>query len=417
MIGGVMLLLGCSPASTGGTPNAPVASAPDQPKTQKVLTIALQADREPPSPAMFGSPGGGTGTGSGSSSLEPFYVFHSTLTTYDPSGTAIPVMAQKIPSLQDGDWKLPPEGGMEVTWKLKPGILWHDGTPLTTADLILGYQLNTDPELSSIPGELANITNLKALDDQTLVVTWKTVSIAGGVSGYDGIAAAPKHIFGDMYAAGDKTALQNSPYWSTQFVGLGPYRLTQWSRGSFIEGTAFDQYFGGRPKIDRVVLKFLGDVNAIVANMLSGDVDMIPLGAQLDAQPLSVVRDAWIPTNGGTTGAVAKGVRSLYLQFKDPSAPWAQDLRVRQAMLHALDRDSIVDNLEADLTQRADFFAPIGDPVLNQATSQALPQYKFDLTRVAQLMGEAGWTKGADGTFRNAAGQPFSIAVATSNEG
>ncbi len=305
---------------------------------------------------------------------------------------------------------------MEVTWKLKPGIVWHDDMPLTTDDLIFGFQLNTDPQLpTAVPGELANVSSIKAVDDQTLIVTWKTLTIAGGISGYDGIPAAPRHIFGELYASGDKTAFQNSPYWSTQWVGLGPYRLTQWERGSFIEGTAFDRYIGGRPKIDRVVFKLLGDANAIVANLLSGDIDIIPLGAQLDVPPLTPVRQTWANTNGGTTGAVAKGVRTLYLQLKDPTVPW-QDLRVRQAMLHAIDRDDIVENLEAGLTQRADFFVPIGDPVLGLATSRGLPQFKYDPSRAAQLMSEAGWTKGTDGVFRNAAGA-FKIAVATSNEG
>src|SRR5205814_703597 len=139
----------------------------------------------------------------------------------------------------------------------------------------------------------------------TLVATWKTASVAGGVSGYDGIPAAPRHLLGDLYATGDKTAFTNSPYWSTEWIGLGPYRLTQWERGSYMEGTAFDQYVGGRPKIDRLVMKFLGDANAIVANILSGDIDIIPLGANLDVPHLASVREMWLSTHEGTTGTVA----------------------------------------------------------------------------------------------------------------
>ncbi len=404
---GALLLLSCAPAPSRGTP----ASSPGATSQPKVLRIGLQADREPASPAMFGS------SGSGSSALEGYFVFHAGLTVYDPSGAPIPQLAQKVPSLQDGDWKLRPEGGMEVTWVLKPGLTWHDGVALTTADFVFGFQLNTDPDLLAIPGELANIASVLAVDERTLVVTWRTTTIAGGVSGYDGIPAAPRHIFGELYASGDKTALQNSPYWSTQWVGLGPYRLTQWSRGVFMEGTAFDQFVGGRPRIDRVLLMFLGDANAMVAHILSGDIDIIPLGAQLDVPPLATVRQTWAASNGGTTGAVAKGVRTLYLQLRDPSAPWAQDVRVRQAMLHALDRDDIVENLEAGLTQRADFFVPIGDPVLSLAASRGLPTFPYDPNRAAQLMSEAGWSRGADGVFRGGTGTPFSISIATSNEG
>ncbi|HZT07955.1 MAG TPA: peptide ABC transporter substrate-binding protein [Chloroflexota bacterium] len=407
------LLLGCA-APAGQRPSEASASstAVAAPAHPTIVNVGLQADREPASPAFFGA------SGSGSSPLEVFYAFHASLTAYDPAGAVMPVLAQKVPSLQDGDWRVLPEGGMEVTWKLKPGLVWHDGTPLTADDFILGYQLNTDPELaSSIPGALDSVSSVRGIDSQTLVVTWKSITVAAGVSGYDGIPAVPTHIFAEQYAAGDKTALSNSPYWSTQFVGLGPYKLTEWSRGSFIEGQAFDRYVGGRPKIDRIVLKFLGDANALVASVLAGDIDIIPLGAQVDVQPVSVVRDAWAPTSGGTTGAVAKGVRMIYLNFRDATLPWVEDVRVRQAMLHALDRDTIVETLEGGLTQRADFIAPLGDPVLEMAANAGLPLYPFDLNRATELMAQAGWTKGPDGVFHNGLGQPFSAAAATSSEG
>src|SRR4051794_34315968 len=129
----VMVLAACAPGSSPGAAGSSSSSAPSQPKT---VIIGLQADREPASPALFGA------SGSGSSALEPYFAFHSALTVYDPSGTPTALMAQKVPSIQDGDWKVLPDGGMEVTWKLKPGIVWHDGVPLTTDDLLFGYQLN-----------------------------------------------------------------------------------------------------------------------------------------------------------------------------------------------------------------------------------------------------------------------------------
>ena len=69
-------------------------------------------------------------------------------------------------------------------------------------------------------------------------------------NGIAGIPVLAKHVFGDLWASGDRTAFANTPLWNEQWVGLGPYRLTRWERSSFIEGTAFDQYFAGRPKID-----------------------------------------------------------------------------------------------------------------------------------------------------------------------
>ncbi|HEY3117154.1 MAG TPA: peptide ABC transporter substrate-binding protein [Chloroflexota bacterium] len=411
-IAGALLLLSCAP----GNGRALSTPSEEQP-APKTLRIGMLVDREQASPAMFGRSGSGSDSGSGSPSLEFFYTFHANLTVFDPSGAVVPQIAQKVPSLQDGDWKLLPAGGMEVTWKLRPGAQWHDATPLTADDFVFGYELLTDPALPISPGELANVSSVQATDPQTLVISWRNQNVAGGINGFDGIPAAPRHIFGELHAAGDPQAFMNSAYWNTQFIGLGPYRLGTWEHASYLEGIAFDGYFGGRPRIDRVVLQFLGNVNALIASLLSGDIDIIPLGATLDVQPMIAVRDQWAASGAGTTLAVAKGVRSIYLQFRDPTLPFASDVRVRQAMLHALDRDSIVATLEAGLTQRADFFVPTGDPVLELAERRALPLFPFDPTRALQLLNEAGWSRGSDGVLRNGAGKTLQISVATSAEG
>src|SRR5262249_53165031 len=90
---------------------------------------------------------------------------------------------------------------------------------------------------------------------------------------------------------------------------------------------------------------------------------------------------------------------------------------VRAAMLHGIDRDTIVETLEVGLTQRADFIAPVGDPVLGMATSERLPLYPFNVSQAEQLMSQAGWTKGPNSFLRNGSGQQFSAAAAVSNEG
>lgn len=403
-----LLALSCGPAPSARDGGG-VSGGQTAPKT---LRMAMQAQNEPSSPAMYG------GSGSGSASLEHFFVFHGNLTTYDVSGEVIARMAQKVPTIQDGDWKILPNGGMEVTWKLRPNIFWHDGTPLTTDDFVFGFPVAIDPDLTSVPGELQNVSEVRALDPHTLVVTWKAQSVFGNINGYDGIPAIPRHIFRDLYLGGDKVAFENSPHWSTEWIGLGPYRLTRWERGSFIEATAFDQYFLGRPKIDRVVIRYIGDVNALVANVLSGDVDVIPLGAQLDIPQMVAVRQAWDAQGiGGLTMAIPKGVRTIYLQLKDPSVPWAQDLRIRQALQYALDRDTFIETLLFGLTKRADFFVTLDDPVHRLAEQRGLPRYPFDLARAERLLTEAGYTRGGDRVFRNSAGQAIPIDVTASGQG
>jgi peptide/nickel transport system substrate-binding protein len=379
----------------------------------------MQSQNEPPggmpgpvSPAPYG------GSGSGSPALEHFLMFHGGLTKFDPSGQNIPNAAQKIPSLQDGDWVLLPNGGMEVTWKIRPDVLWHDGRQLVAEDFVLGFQVARDPNLAvETRGELPNVSEIRVIDPQTFVAVWKTQSVLGNISANDGIPALPNHIFADIYNAGDRNIFESSPYWGERWVGIGPYRLTEWALGSYMEGQAFDQYFLGRPKIDRVIIKYIGDVNAVIANVLAGEVDVVPLGAQLDVPQMVTVRQAWASSDGGTTMPIPKGVRTVYLQFRDPSAPWVQDVRIRQALLHAMDRTEIVDALVYGLTDVAQYFAGPEEPWYRLAEQRGVPRYPFDLARAERLMADAGYPRGGDRMFRNSAGQQLAIDVTASNQG
>src|SRR5207249_90578 len=232
------------------------------------------------------------------------------------------------------------------------------------------------------------------------------------VNGNEGVPVLPRHIFRDLYGSGgDRAPMENSPFWTTQWVGLGPYRLDQWVQGSFIEASAFDQYVLGRPKIDRLTIRYIGDVNALVANILAGEVDLIPAGAQLDINQMVAIRQNWDATGGGSTLLNTKSTRTLYLQFRDPTLPWAQDLRVRQALLYGLNRDEIVESLLFGLVPRADYYVPPDEPLHQLAEQRGFPKYPYDLARAERLLADAGWTRGPDRVFRNAAGQPFTIDV------
>jgi peptide/nickel transport system substrate-binding protein len=405
-----VLLLGCAgPAPSGRTAQQGQGTTT---RAVKTLRIGMQASNEQPSPAAYGR------TGSGSAGQEHFFIFHANLTALDADGELVPRIAEKIPTIADGDWIVRPDGGMEVTWKLRPNVYWHDGAPLTADDFVFGSQVISDPELPVEQiGQSPNIADVRAADPHTLIISWKSRSSFGNVNGNDGVPALPRHLLESHYLSGDKVGFDNSPLWREQWVGLGPFRLTQWDRGSSMEAQAFDQYFLGRPQIDRLIIRYVGDVNALVANVLAGEIDIIPAGAQLDIGQMVVLRQAWESGGAGMTMFNPKSVRTLYLQFRDPAAPWAQDRRVRQALLHALDRDQIVETLLYGLTQRADYYVPPGDPAYRLAEERGVPRYPFDLNRVERLMNEAGWSRAGDQLFRNAAGQPVHIDVTVDGQG
>jgi len=404
----VVALAGCAPASApsrsdGGTA-AQTTSAP------KTLRLGLHASREP-TDGIIQFAGGGSGA------AEHYLTFHAGLTVYDSVGNPQPRLAQKIPTVDDGDWQVFPDGQMEVTWKLRPEARWHDGAPLTADDYLLTFQVLQDPAMPiRRPAASASITEARAPDPHTLVVSWKQPYMLANFAGPDDLPALPRHILRALYARGDAQAFANSLWWTREFVGLGPYRVGNWELGSQIEALAFDQYLLGRPKIDRVIIRYIGDVNALVANLLAGDLDMSPTGASLDPPQLVTVKNAWEPNGLGTTVAVPRGVRNLHLQRRDPNAPWARDVRVRQALVHMIDRQSMVEVINSGIGGPADTYLTREDPVYGLLNQRGLVTYPYDLARAERLLADAGLTRGADGKYL-ASGQRFSMDVAATGRG
>src|SRR5262249_2112998 len=138
LLSAATLLLACNPAAQ--SPNQ--SAEPSKPAAPKILNIAVE--EQPTSVVLYGRPGEG---GSTSATWERWFIFHGGLTLSDDAGNPVPSAAAKVPSLQDGDWKVNPDGTMEVTWKIRPDVYWHDGTPLTADDFALGFEVIRDPKL------------------------------------------------------------------------------------------------------------------------------------------------------------------------------------------------------------------------------------------------------------------------------
>jgi peptide/nickel transport system substrate-binding protein len=360
--------------------------------------------------------GYGSGAG-GFDALEHFLVFHASLTVYNLSGELEPRLVEKMPRLEDDDWKVLPDGRMEVRWRLRKDAEWHDGVPLTAEDFVFGFQARMDPDLPNSPSSFTRfISGLRAPDPHTVAVDWSQPWYQAGGSGPSDLTALPRHLIADIYQSGDKQAFMNNPYWTTEFVGLGPFKLARWQLGSFVEGVAFDHYVLGRPRIERVILTYGGDVNTIVAGVLAGDLDVVPKGARFDAGQLTVVRDGWGP-DGGLAILDPTNARTVHLQLRDPAAPWARDVRVRQALAHASDRQGMSDALQYGLAEPAHTFVRPDDPTYRILRERGYARYSFDPTRARQLLAAAGWVASPDGILREPGGQALALDLSATGQG
>ena len=163
-LGSVMLLAACAPQSAPTIARGGDTAGAPPPSTPKVLRLGTL--REPSTGiALF--------AGSGTMAAQHAWMFHDGLAALDDKGNLQPRIAAKIPTLADGDWKVDPDGSMDVTWTLRPNVAWHDGVPVTADDFVFGIEVAKDPAVA-LPrtGQVQLIKGITAPDPQTVVVSW-----------------------------------------------------------------------------------------------------------------------------------------------------------------------------------------------------------------------------------------------------
>lgn len=403
-----VVLAGCAPGSSGPSISGRTSDQQPASRTPKTLTIATPA--EPGNialPTMGDVPTGSAG------GLDLKLALHHRLATYDERGNLLPMLARELPSRERGTWLVRSDGTMQTTYPLRPNMSWHDGAPLTARDFAFAWTVTNDPDipLSGRTGSL--VGRIEMPDDHTLVLEWTNTYPFANALVDDTMAPLPVHLLEATYRQ-DKERFQQMRYWTREFIGTGPFRLAEWEPGSHITAQAYDGFYGGRAKVDTIVFRFITDEATAVANLLSGAVDGA-LARTVDFSSAVLVRDTWRSAGkhplfiGQTTHW-----RLLEAQLRPEMARPAEiiDVRVRRALLHATDRQGLVDALFAGTAPPSDSFIP-PDDAKHEWVKDATVTYPYNPRRAQELFTEVGWRRGAGGTFTRAGGEPASIAIWT----
>ena len=164
-----------------------------------------------------------------------------------------PYLAEDLPRLGTDSWRVFPDGRMETVYRLRPGLVWHDGAPLTTADFVFTPRVITDPgsKVFAKVDKPSQLEEMVAVDAHTLIFRWKGPDRQAGEQLYQPL---PKHILAAEFERGDPDAFANHSYWRGDYVHLGAYRVQRWEPDAFIEATAFGSHALGAPRIERVKL-------------------------------------------------------------------------------------------------------------------------------------------------------------------
>lgn len=278
------------------------------------------------------------------------------LTRFGPDGSVTPGLAES--------WEIS-EDGTVYTFSLREGVTFHDGTAFTAEDVVFTLDRARAEDSTNAQAALfANIVSVEALDDTTVQVT---------LDGPDG-AFLFDMAWGDAVIVAPESADTNA----TNPVGTGPFMFSEWVQGDRVELVRFDAYWGEPVALEAATFRFISDPNAAFAAMMAGDVDAFPVYpspetlAQFEADPRFNV------IVGSTEGETILSTNN--------QADHLSDVRVRQAIAHAINRQDIIDGAMFGYgTPIGTHFAPHHPDYVDLTDMSA-----HDPDRARELLAEAG---------------------------
>ena len=332
------------------------------------------------------------------------------VTMFTPDWQNVCSMCTEVPSLDNGrvTKETQPDGkpGLAVRWTLRPDVFWGDGVKVTTKDIAYTAKVGGDTG-SGFPDARVwgRVRAIDIVDDQTAVLHLDEVTPLYNRMG----KLLSEHSDGPTYygakKAGDylsATVYNRAP--TTPGLWNGPYLIASYDGASQIVLEPNPYWTGKTPAIKRIVARSIADTAALQANLLSGDIDLAPgdaIGLQLD-QVLAMERDHPAQFQYVYNDALAFWNIDFDLDNK-----FLADVRVRRAILMAIDRKTMSDKLAGGRFVLAATWVPPKEPMF----APGLPIVGYDPARAKALLAEAGYTPGPDGILRNAAGERLSIEL------
>jgi peptide/nickel transport system substrate-binding protein len=290
-------------------------------------------------------------------------------------------------------WQISPDG-KAVTFKLRGEALWSDGQPVTADDVLFTYELATNPKVGYTGRDrFAEIDTVKVRDPYTIRFKFKKAYPDALLDLQ--IPILPKHILASV----PPEQLRQSAF-NRQPVGNGPFVLKEWRANDRVVFEANARYYGGRPKLDRVVFRIVPDETVLLSSLRTGEIDLLPYIApnQLSAiehQPeLRLMR---YPDRGYS-----------FLAF-NLKRPVFADRRVRQAITKALQRQNLVEVLLNGQGR----LVPGPIPPYFWAYDESLPTDIFNPEEADDLLKLAGWVDRDGDGVRARNGQALEFTMKT----
>ena len=323
-------------------------------------------------------------------------LFYEPLAAWDREGNLRPKLAAAIPSREDGTLAA---DGRSVVWKIKQGVRWHDGQPLTADDVVFTWAYASDPATATVSSGSYKDVTVEKIDAFSVVVKFKqpTPFWADTFVGWAG-AILPRHLFGDYIGAKSREAPTN-----LKPVGTGPYKFKDFKPGDLVTGEInMDYHEPNRPHFDAIEMKGGGDaVSAARAVLQTGEYHF--------AWNLQVEDEILLRLEKGGKGRVSithgGGIEHMQLNNTDPwtevdgersslktKHPTLSDPAVRQALALLIDKDSIEKHIYGRTGIATANYINNPERFRSKTTT-----FEFNVDKANALLDKAGWVRGADG--------------------
>ena len=390
-------------ATTAGTTSAPASTATAPP--------SVAAAAATPAPATGKRGGGGTlqilsweapkilnaQLSLAYKDVKSIRIYAEPLADFNAKTELVPILAAEIPSTGNGGVAA---DGTSVTWKLRQGVKWHDGQPFTANDVKFTYQFVSEPKTGATTlGFYQDVQSVDVIDDYTVKVTFKHAT-AGWFNPFVGTSGQilPAHVLQDW--VGDKA--HNAPF-NLMPIGTGPYKVTAFTPGDTVQFAINNDYWdAGKPYFDRVVVKGGGDtVSAARAVLQTGEADY---AWELSVEP-GVLQSMLAAGKGNAIIWTGGGAAKLVINHSDPQTemdgqkssyqvphPHFKELKVRQALAFAIQRDVIASTLYGSTGVATGYTLDNNPSYMPKDIT-----WEFNLDKANQLLDEVGAKPGPDG--------------------
>ena len=276
--------------------------------------------------------------------------------------------------------------GKKYTFKLRQGVKFHNGEELKASDVKYTFDYYRDEKnAATIQSNFTGVGSIDTPDDYTVVVNMDTVNAASLIN-WASLPIVPAKYHAEV---GDAK-------YSTAPIGTGPFKVKEWKASEYTELEANADYFRGAPAVDLIRMEVVPEDAVRKAALDTGDADS-------SAWPLLVEDSLALEKEPNFKVYRTPGDSIKHFPINNEK-PYFADKRCRQALMYALDRQRIID----DLWNGAAQVAHSNIPPNSQYYNAKLNQYAFDPEKAKALLDEAGWVAGADG-IREKDGQKFSF--------